>query len=273
MTAEAEIPVAAVGSRAEPGGGTGRAEYLETSVAGTKAEPALLEAVLDRSNMHRAYDRVVRNKGAAGVDGLGATELGDLLRQHWPTIKAKRPATVRTDENTLELLRRLAQFYSDAMIASILNRQGKTTAYGHPFNADRVGNLRRHWDIPCFDPNTAPTDGELVNVRQAAKILGVATSTVHRWLNDGFIEGEQTTPGAPWRIRITDAFRPRLMEKTPPGYVSMFQAMQKLGVTRQAVLQRVKRGELDAIHIRAGRKKALRIKVEEDQLGLFGDSA
>ena len=183
----------------------------------------------------------------------------------------RRPATVRTDENTLELLRRLAQFHSDAMIASILNRQGKTTAYGHPFNADRVGNLRRHWDIPRFDPTTAPTEGELVNVRQAANILGVATSTVHRWLNDGFIDGEQITPGAPWRIRITDAFRPRLMEKTPPGYVSMFQAMQKLGVTRQTVLQRVKRGELDAIHIRAGRKKALRINVEENQLGLFGD--
>ena len=33
--------------------------------------------------------RVVRNKGAAGVDGLGVSELGDLLRQHWPTIKAK----------------------------------------------------------------------------------------------------------------------------------------------------------------------------------------
>ena len=91
-----------------------------------------------------------------------------------------------------------------------------------------------------------------VSVRQAAKIHGVATSTVHRWLNDGFIDGEPITPGAPWRIRITDAFRPRLMEKTPPGYVSMFQAMQNLGVTRQTVMQRVNRGELDAIHIRTG---------------------
>ena len=64
-------------------------------------EPALLETVLDRSNMRRACDRVVRNKGAAGVDGLGVSELGDLLRQHWPTIKAKllegsyRPQPVR----------------------------------------------------------------------------------------------------------------------------------------------------------------------------------
>src|SRR5215469_10114034 len=32
-------------------------------------------------------------------------------------------------------------------------------------------------------------------------VLGTAPSTIHRWLNDGFIGGEQLTPGAPWRIR------------------------------------------------------------------------
>jgi len=184
-----------------------------------------------------------------------------------------RQAAIRTDEDTVDLVRRLAQFHSDSAIAGILNRQGKTTAYGHPFTSNRVGNLRRHWDIARFDPNTRTTDGELVNVRQAAEILGVAASTVHRWVNDGFIDGEQITPGAPWRIRITDAFRPKFMEQAPPGYVSMFEAMQHLGVSRQTVLQRVKRGELDAIHIRAGRKKALRINVEDDQPNLFDQPA
>jgi group II intron reverse transcriptase/maturase len=48
-----------------------------------------MELVVQRLNMQRAYNRVLRNKGAAGVDGLGVSELGDLLRQHWPTIKAK----------------------------------------------------------------------------------------------------------------------------------------------------------------------------------------
>ncbi len=127
----------------------------------------------------------------------------------------KRRATIRTDEDTLDLVRRLAQFHSDSVIAAILNRQGKTTAYGHPFNVRRVGNLRRNWNISGFDPASAATDGELVNIAQAAKILGVATSTVHRWLNDGFIDGEQITPGAPWRIRITEAFRPTFMEEAP----------------------------------------------------------
>ena len=185
----------------------------------------------------------------------------------------KRRAAVRTDEDTVDLVRRLAQFHSDAVIAAILNRQEKTTAYGLAFNSGRVGGLRRHWNIPCFDPQTRSDDGELVNVAQAARILGVATSTVHRWLNDGFIDGEQITPGAPWRIRITDAFRPRFMDEAPPGYVPMYEAMQRLGVTRQTVLQRVKRGELDAVHIRAGRRKALRINVVDSQPSLFDPSA
>ena len=89
MTAEADHPVIGEGGRAELGRGIGDAEHFEIDASRTKAEPALMEAALERSNMQRAYQRVVRNKGAAGVDGLGVSELGDLLRQHWPTIKAK----------------------------------------------------------------------------------------------------------------------------------------------------------------------------------------
>ena len=89
MTAEAERPVTDVEGRAEPGRGIGCAEHFGTDASRAKAEPALMEAAVERSNMQRAYQRVVRNKGAAGVDGLGVSELGDLLRQHWPTIKAK----------------------------------------------------------------------------------------------------------------------------------------------------------------------------------------
>ena len=38
----------------------------------------------------------------------------------------------------------------------------------------------------------------------AARQLNIAPSTLLRWLNDGFVAGEQVTPGAPWRIRLTD---------------------------------------------------------------------
>ena len=49
----------------------------------------------------------------------------------------------------------------------------------------------------------------------------------------------------------------------------MLEATAKLGVSRQTILQRVKRGELQAILVTSGRRKGLRIKVLDDQPGLF----
>jgi group II intron reverse transcriptase/maturase len=48
-----------------------------------------MEVVLARDNLMRAYQRVVRNKGAAGVDGLTVAALKAHLKEHWPTIKAR----------------------------------------------------------------------------------------------------------------------------------------------------------------------------------------
>jgi hypothetical protein len=110
----------------------------------------------------------------------------------------QKSAIVRTDENTIALVRRLAAYYPDAVIAGIPNRQDRHTAYGHRFTANHVSSLRRQWNIPRFEPATLP-EGELLSVKQAAAVLGTATSTIHCWLNDGFIGGEQLTrelPGA-----------------------------------------------------------------------------
>jgi DNA invertase Pin-like site-specific DNA recombinase/predicted DNA-binding transcriptional regulator AlpA len=198
---------------------------------------------------------------------------GGLITELEVERRQTRHAPIRTDEDTVELVRRLATHYPDAVIAGILNRQGKTTAYGHRFTANRVGNLRRHWNIPRFEPATQPLQGELVNIRQAAEILGIAPSTIHRWLNDGFIAGEQITPGAPWRIRMTEELRSRFVEQTPEGYVPMQEATKLLGVSRQTVLQRVKRGELDAVHVYSGKRKGLRIRIVDDHPDLFKQSS
>ena len=170
-------------------------------------------------------------------------------------------------------MRRLATHYPDAVIAGILNRQGKFTAYGHRFTANRVGNLRRHWNIPCFEPTNQPPEGKLVNIKRASEILGIAPSTLHRWLNDGFIAGEQLTPGAPWCIRLTDDLFSRFVEEPPEGYVPMQDATKILGGSRQTVLQRVKRGELDAVHVDRGKRKGLRIRAIDDHPDLFHQSS
>ena len=186
-------------------------------------------------------------------------------------LPRSQPRGIRTDEDTLSLLGRLAALYPDDVIAGILNRQGRKTATGERFTANQVGSLRRYHNIPRFQPPAEPPTGELVPIRKAAQILGIYTSTVHRWLNDGFIAGEQVTTGAPWQIRITDELRARFVAQTPPGYLPMLEATLKLGVSRQTVLQRVKRGELEALLVTSGRRKGLRIKVVDDHPNLFED--
>jgi predicted site-specific integrase-resolvase len=108
-----------------------------------------------------------------------------------------------------------------------------------------------------------------MTIRKASQILGMNTSSIHRWLADGFIAGEQITPGAPWQIRITEDLRSRLVQKAPPDYLPMIEVTAKLGVSRQTVLQRVKRGELEAVLLRQGRRKGLRIKVIDELPQLF----
>jgi hypothetical protein len=183
--------------------------------------------------------------------------------------RSPRPAPIRTDEETIELMRRLAVHHPDAVIAGVLNRQGRKTARGESFTTSRVASLRTHWKIPRYRAPAQPAPGELLTVDAAAKELGVAASTLLRWLNDGFIGGEQVTPGAPWRIRMTDELKKLIVPEVPPGYVTVFQAMRLLGVSRQTIVQRVKRGELTVVHVSRGKQKGLRIRVLDNQPQLF----
>jgi excisionase family DNA binding protein len=194
---------------------------------------------------------------------------GGALTELSVALPRQAPPKIRTSEDTLALVRRLAVHHPDTAIAGILNRQGRTSARGQAFTASIVSSLRAHWKIPCYQSNCAPDDSAPVSVAEAARELSVVASTVHRWINDGFIPAEQTTPGAPWRIRLTDELRARFVEHAPDSYMPMLEATHLLGVSRQTVLQRVKRGELEAVHVRAGRRKGLRIRVSAPANGLF----
>lgn len=181
----------------------------------------------------------------------------------------RRPPAIRTDEDTIDLIRRLATHYPDAQIAGILNRQGRRTARGLSHTAGRVQSLRHHWSIPRHQPSTEQSEGTLLTVADAAKELGIAPSTLHRWLGDGFIAGQQLTPCAPWRIRLTDDIRALFVDDAPPGWLAMLEATLAYGVSRQTIMQRVKRGDLQAVHVRTGRRKGLRIQPPTPQNQLF----
>ena len=99
-----------------------------------KDRKQLLRTLLDEVNITLRRDDpgphaalVLRWKGGA------ISELTVPLRRRQPAI--------RTDEDTIDLIRRLAVHYPDAMIAGILNRQHRRTARGLSYTASRVQSL------------------------------------------------------------------------------------------------------------------------------------
>jgi len=77
---------------------TARDEHAEDQI------PVILEKVLCRENMWRAYERVVGNQGAPGIDGITVEELKALLQARWEAIRKElldgtyQPSPVRKVE-------------------------------------------------------------------------------------------------------------------------------------------------------------------------------
>ena len=194
---------------------------------------------------------------------------GATITEHTVPLSRTGSHTRCTDQDTIALVRQLAEQYPDKQIAAILARQGRLTGAGNPFTAHNVHGLRTYHKIPAAPVRATSHDGEMVTIAKAADELDVSTATVHRWLREGFITGEQITPGAPWQIRLTDELRARIREQAPDGWLALTQAARALGVARQTVLHKVQRGELAAVYVHAGKRKGLRIQVTPDQTGLF----
>ena len=64
----------------------------------------LIERILDKDNVRIALEKVIANKGAAGIDGMKVEELRGYMNANWPSIKQSilersyRPAPVRRVE-------------------------------------------------------------------------------------------------------------------------------------------------------------------------------
>lgn len=88
---EAETPARvaeARGAGRKPSANRHGAELGTATPGRTKSEGHLLmEQVVERSNLKLAYQRVVKNKGAPGVDDVSVSEFKDWLKMHWPSVK------------------------------------------------------------------------------------------------------------------------------------------------------------------------------------------
>jgi group II intron reverse transcriptase/maturase len=158
-----------------------RAEADVATRTWTKAEVAttsLMEAVMARGNLKLAYQRVVENKGAAGVDRLTVSELKDHLKRHWPTIRA----------------RLLAGEYWPAAVrrVDIPKPQGGMRALGIPTVVDRLIQQALHQVLqPIFEPTFSDASFGFRPGRNAHQALRQARQYVaqgKRWVVDMDLE-------------------------------------------------------------------------------------
>jgi RNA-directed DNA polymerase len=86
---KAEMPEDSRKGRGGTSPGMGRERQAPAAVEDTSPPETtmLLEEVLRRENLVKAYHRVRTNKGAAGVDGMTVDDLKPCLKEHWPRIK------------------------------------------------------------------------------------------------------------------------------------------------------------------------------------------
>jgi hypothetical protein len=185
-------------------------------------------------------------------------------------VTLNRTPAKRTDtaDDLVALIRRLAEHSPDAEIAMILAKQGRRTATGLAFTSTRVAGIRERAHIPA-GPHHAPARDSGVSIHDAARQLGVCTQTIRRWLREGLLPAEQTAPHAPWRIKLTPDIRRRFVPDVPDGYVRLADAAAHTGLARQTILNQIRRGQRDAIHVTQGQRRGLRIQLHPHEQGLL----
>lgn len=133
-----------------------------------------METVVERSNMRLAYQRVVEDKGAPGVDGLTAAELKDWLKGHWPRVKQ----ALLAGEYLPRPVRRV----------DIPKPQGGVRTLGVPTVVDRLIQQALHQVMqPMFEPGFSKSSYGFRPGRNALQAVEAARNYIgegRRWVVD-----------------------------------------------------------------------------------------
>jgi group II intron reverse transcriptase/maturase len=139
-----------------------------------EAATGLMEKIVSRGNMMAAYTRVMRNKGAPGVDDMPVTALKGYLQEEWPRIREEllagryHPQPVRKVE--------------------IPKPGGGTRMLGIPTVLDRLIQQAVHQVLsPLFDPGFSESSYGFRPGRSAHQAVKAAQRHVEdglRWVVD-----------------------------------------------------------------------------------------
>jgi RNA-directed DNA polymerase len=172
--AYASMARAEAGKRNLPGIAPG-AESRTAADGETKPEALrLMEAAVERSNMLCAYERVVKNQGASGVDGRTVAELKPWLQAHWAKVRQAL----------------LAGEYMPAAVrkVDIPKPQGGVRTLGIPTVLDRLIQQALNQVLqPLFDPEFSSSSYGFRTGRNAHQAVQAARGYVgegRRWVVD-----------------------------------------------------------------------------------------
>ncbi|MHB2010071.1 MAG: recombinase family protein [Acidobacteriaceae bacterium] len=127
---------------------------------------------------------------------------GDHTQVEFPKVRSGRHRYV-TDDDLVEIVRKLARIESDARIASILNKNERRTAHGQNWTAMRVCSVRNHHAIPVYREGERQTRGEM-SVSEVADVLGVTPTTIFRLIQSKHLPATQACVNAPWILTQSD---------------------------------------------------------------------
>jgi len=104
-----------------------------------------------------------------------------------------------TSVEAVEVVRQMADRFSDELIAATLNRLGTHTGIGNTWDKDRVYSLRHHHQFPSFNPERPRTH---VSLKEAAQRLEVCEASVRQMIVDKTLPATQVVEYAPWEIPV-----------------------------------------------------------------------
>jgi RNA-directed DNA polymerase len=159
-------------SREHDNGASGVTVTRETPWA--EAETRLMEEIVCRANMQKAYNRVVSNKGAAGVDNMSTGQLKGYLQTDWPRIKEE----LLNGTYTPQLVRKV----------EIPKPGGGIRMLGIPTVLDRLIQQAVHQELgPLFEPGFSTSSYGFrpgKSAHQAVQAARKAVSNGLRWVVD-----------------------------------------------------------------------------------------
>jgi DNA invertase Pin-like site-specific DNA recombinase len=164
----------------------------------------------------------------------------------------------RTKDGVVARLRQLAQTLPDHKVAERLNAEGLPTRTGKAWTYARVHSMRKQHGIatacPLHTREAARRADGLLPAAAAAQCLGVSSSLIHLWVQQGVLVHDQRRSASRIWVRLDEGDLARLDGSSPavphlPGFGEMMRAKH---LSRDELWDRVRRGEYRAFRARRG---------------------